>query len=67
LLRELTHLAPVCVKRGIPAWIVCPGLAVVKQTALDVVCGPTPTESAGSGRRMGWLSWRKVVGGGSGK
>jgi hypothetical protein len=47
--------------------MVCPVLAAVKQTALDGVSGPVPMESAGSDQGMGWLSWRKVVGGGSGK
>jgi hypothetical protein len=47
-------LAPLCVKRGHPGLdSVAPVLAVVKQTALDVVCGPALAESAGSGQENG--------------
>ncbi len=45
--------SPVCQEGLFPAWIVCPVLAVVKQSALDDVCGPAPAESAGSDQENG--------------
>ena len=47
-------MAPLCVKRGHSRPGQCaPVLAVVKQTALDDVCGPAPMESAGSDQENG--------------
>ena len=56
------------VSRGvIPGLDSVPRLAVVKQSALDDGCGPVPIEGAGNDQKNGWLPWRKVVSGGSGK
>ena len=65
---ELPPSSPLCQVGVIPGLDSVPPVpGVVRQTAPDGVCGPAPTESAGSDQENGLASWRKVVGGGSGK
>jgi hypothetical protein len=59
---------PPCVKRGHSQRAECvPVLAIVKQAALDDVCGPALTQGAGYAQEKGVAVWRKVIGDGSGK
>ena len=66
--RKRTHLAPLCVKRVIPGLDSVPRSSTSSsRLRLTSSAVRRRRKVPGAARRMGWLSWRKVVGGGSGK